>query len=130
MIKHEDLIKKFPIGSFTTGKVIETKPFGIFLEIEEQPFVGFIPVIEFINNDDLYSKMISSVYDLYPVQGDILFGEILGYTNYPSDSRRQVWISLVGTPQHKTRLKEEQIKFYKPNLPRWLDLKSNLSDEN
>jgi hypothetical protein len=65
---------KYPIGAFVRGKVIQHRPFGIFLDIGEPGVRGLVRIVDFVDVGEMRE-------DLYPPIGAIVGGIIYENTN-------------------------------------------------
>ncbi len=65
------IIKEFPPGMVAKGRVIRHLPFGIFLDIEHETFIGLIRII------DMGFKSPANA-DMFPKIGSLVEGVVFG----------------------------------------------------
>ncbi len=63
--------REFPIGKVLEGRVIKHWPFGVFLDIEHESFIGLIRIVDMGFKSPANS-------DMFPKIGSLVEGEILG----------------------------------------------------
>ncbi len=83
-IDWENAKKRFPVKSIVHGKVIEHKPFGIFVDINDPVARGLVQITDFLDDGCM-------TLDKYPSIGTTVEAVVLGYTD---ERRNQIWLGM------------------------------------
>lgn len=94
----EEIKIKYPRGTLFSKKIIEHRAYGIFLDLEETDFLGFVPITEVG-----YSPM--SMNEFPPV-GKLVDVIVIGYT---TDERNQVWFGIKQVKGHRSGKRDETL---------------------
>ena len=73
----------YPLGNIILGRVLLHRPFGIFIDINDNDILGIVGIIDFLEEDNTSRP--------YPEIGSEVCCKIIGYTE---DTRNQIWLSV------------------------------------